>query len=103
MGSPINRGPKYYQIHSILSVYTVIIDLAYEFKMPKRKQYTVQEKLHLVDRVRKGESAAKVCRESGVAEGTLRGWLKEEVKLREYLHSVDTDDGLSRKRQRTGT
>ena len=50
--------------------------------MPKRKAYTVREKLDLVIRIRKGESQCKVSREM------LRGWLKDEVKLREFLINV---------------
>ena len=38
----------------------------------KRKQFTINDKLHLVDRVRKGESQAKVSRDGGVSESTLR-------------------------------
>ncbi|KAI0229034.1 hypothetical protein LSAT2_020535 [Lamellibrachia satsuma] len=51
------------------------------FAMPKRKAYTVREKLDLVIRIRKGESQCKVSREMRVPESTLRGWLKDEVKL----------------------
>ena len=56
--------------------------------MPKRKAYTVREKLDLVIRIRKGESQCKVSREMHVPESTLRGWLKDEVKLQEFLINV---------------
>lgn len=42
-----------------------------------------------------------VCRESGIPEGTLRGWLKDESKLRDFVDSVDSVDGLCRKKART--
>ena len=48
----------------------------------------VREKLDLVVRIRKGESQCKVSREMHVPESTLRGWLKDEVKLREFLINV---------------
>ena len=41
----------------------------------------VREKLDLVIRIRKGESQCKVSQEMRVPESTLRGWLKDEVKL----------------------
>jgi len=62
--------------------------------MPKRKSYSVKEKLEVISRVRNGETQAKVSRETGVPGGTLRGWLKDEHKLKTYLEEVDTEDGL---------
>jgi transposase-like protein len=69
--------------------------------MPKRKAYSVSDKLSIVTRIRNGESRSKVCRELGLAESTLRGWLKEEAKLREFADSIDDTKGLTRKRART--
>ena len=66
----------------------------------KRKAYSVEEKLAAVNRVRSGESQAKVSRDLSVAESTLRGWLKDEPKLREFVHTVDETGGLARKRAR---
>ena len=58
----------------------IIIVISYERSntaiMPKRKCYTVREKLNLIDRVRNGEGQTKVAREMCVAESGLRGWLK---------------------------
>ena len=68
--------------------------------MPKRKAYAVRGKLDLVIRIRKGESQCKVSREMCVPESTLRGWLKDEMKLREFIHTVEEDDGLRRKKTR---
>ena len=67
--------------------------------MPKRKLYTVEQKLEAVARVRRGESQAKISRVNGVPESTLRGWLKDEEKLREFSISLDGSEGL----KRTGT
>ena len=51
----------------------------------KRKVYSVEDKLSAISRVRGGESQAKVSRDLGVAESTLRGWLKDENKLRKFV------------------
>ena len=69
--------------------------------MPKRKAYTVREKLAVITRIRNGESQVKVSKDTGVAESTLRGWLKSEVQLRDFVDSVDGDGGLARKKART--
>lgn len=68
---------------------------------PKRKQHSVHDKLALITRVRNGEGQTKVAKETGVAESTLRGWLKDEVKLREFVTTLEGNSGLSRKRART--
>ena len=69
--------------------------------MPKRKAYTVREKLELITCIRNGESQAKVARETSIAESTLRGWLKWEGALRQYADGLQDEDGLKRKKQRT--
>ncbi|XP_007892178.2 tigger transposable element derived 5-like [Callorhinchus milii] len=68
--------------------------------MSKRKSYTVQEKLKIVNRIRSGESQVKVSRDSGIPQSTLRGWLKDEFKLRTFTMTVSEAVGLSRKRTR---
>ncbi|KAF0985625.1 hypothetical protein HZS_6063, partial [Henneguya salminicola] len=67
----------------------------------KRKAYSVTEKLDAVSRVKNGECQAKVSRDLGMSDSTLRGWINEELKLREYVHNFDQSCGLSRKRART--
>jgi len=66
----------------------------------KRKAWTVSDTLAAVARVRAGESQAKLSRELSVAESTLRGWLKEEEKLKEFVDNLDESSGLARKRAR---
>lgn len=66
----------------------------------KRKAYSITEKLGVVDRIRSGETQVKVSRELGIADSTLRGWLKDEEKLREACSAMD-DCGQKRKRART--
>ena len=68
--------------------------------MPKRKAYSVCEKLRLVTRIRNGETQCKVSREMCIPESTLRGWIKDEVKLRKFAHTVQEDDGLQQKKIR---
>ena len=66
----------------------------------KRKAWDVKDKLAAIDRVNQGESQAKVARDLQVAESTLRGWLKDATKLRDFVHAVDESSGLSRKKMR---
>ena len=54
----------------------------------------------MVERVRNGESQAKVCRETGIPESTLRGWIKQEDQLRTFVAELDGEQGLARKRAR---
>ena len=68
--------------------------------MPKRKSYTVRVKLELVTRMRNGEAQCKISREMGIPESTLRGWLKDEVKLIGFVHTLQDDDSLRRKKTR---
>ena len=70
-------------------------------KMPKRKAYSVEQKLEAIARVRKGESQAVVSRDNGVPESTLRGWLKDEEKLKDFVHTLDESDGMKRKKAKT--
>ena len=69
--------------------------------MPKRKLFTVHEKLQILDRIRNGETRTRICKEFGLAESTLRGWIKEEDKLRSFADTVDGPDALKRKRAKT--
>lgn len=46
------------------------------------RQLSVREKISAVQRVHDGESKASVARMIGVPESTLRGWCKNEMKLR---------------------
>jgi len=62
----------------------------------KRKAWTVSNKVNAVKRVNNGESQAKVLRDIGVSKSTLRGWLKDKEKLREFLHTENESDGLNR-------
>jgi len=69
----------------------------------KRKctSHSVAFKLETISRIRNGkESQTKVARELGIPESTIRGWLKNEDKLRSYVDEVDHEVGMSRKRAR---
>ena len=57
--------------------------------MPKRKAYSVQDKIAIIQRIRNGETRTKVIKETGVPESTLRGWLKDEDKLKDFCDAVD--------------
>jgi len=49
----------------------------------KQKVWTVSDKVNTAEHVDKGESQAKVSRDLGISESTLRGWLKNKEKLPE--------------------
>ena len=66
----------------------------------KRKAYSINDKIQIVDRLRSGESQASVSRELGISDSTLRGWLKADSKLRASLGDMNAG-GSMRKRQRT--
>lgn len=68
----------------------------------KRKAYTVGEKLKIIDRVKSGETKANLSRVYGVPEGTIRGWMKEEDKLRNFVNTVESEIGLQRKKNKLG-
>ncbi|XP_045165692.2 dentin sialophosphoprotein-like isoform X2 [Mercenaria mercenaria] len=51
----------------------------------KRENYTIYEKLKTIARVHSGESRSNVCRDLDLAESTLRGWLKDESRLKEEI------------------
>uniref|UniRef100_A0A8C4KST6 Tigger transposable element derived 5 n=1 Tax=Dromaius novaehollandiae TaxID=8790 RepID=A0A8C4KST6_DRONO len=51
-------------------------------------------------KMEKGERQASVCRAFGVPGGTLRGWLKDEAKLRWFLEQLGGEVGTQRKKMR---
>ncbi|KAM3929417.1 tigger transposable element-derived protein 5 [Leptodactylus fuscus] len=69
-------------------------------KMALRKAYSIKDKLEAIERVKKGERQASVSRDFGVPGGTLRGWLKDEQKLRWFLDQLGGDVGTQRKKMR---
>ncbi|KAM3960551.1 protein distal antenna [Aphomia sociella] len=67
--------------------------MATKGKRPMRA-LTPSDKIEAIQRVNDGESKASVARDIGVPESTLRGWCKNEDKLRymtSRLSSSDTD------------
>lgn len=67
---------------------------------PKRVGISVKSKLDAIEKVKKGATQISVANELGVGASTVRGWLKEEPKLRKFVENIDQDEGLSRKRAR---
>ncbi|XP_060805213.1 protein distal antenna-like [Amyelois transitella] len=81
--------------------------MATKCKRPRRA-LTPEDKMKAIQRVNEGESKASVARDISVPESTLRGWCKNQDKLRfktSQLSSPETDrsnDGEPpRKRART--
>uniref|UniRef100_A0A663LRZ5 Tigger transposable element derived 5 n=1 Tax=Athene cunicularia TaxID=194338 RepID=A0A663LRZ5_ATHCN len=69
-------------------------------RMALRRAYSIKDKLQAIERVKKGERQASVCRAFGVPGGTLRGWLKDEAKLRWFLEQLGGEVGTQRKKMR---
>lgn len=63
----------------------------------KRKAYSIKEKLNTVERVKAGEPRSKILRDMGIPDSTLRGWMKDEDKLRTFAYNVD----IKKKKART--
>ncbi|KII61190.1 Tigger transposable element derived 5 [Thelohanellus kitauei] len=68
--------------------------------MLKRKSYSVKDKLEINDRIKNGESKAKISRETCIAESTLRGWMKQEEILRGCVGSVVEGEALKKMKVR---
>jgi transposase-like protein len=66
----------------------------------KRKSYTIKEKLTVIERVKSGVLKAQIERELGIPEGTIRGWIAEEGRLRSFLDKLDKTPGLEMKKSR---
>ena len=68
--------------------------------MGKRKQFTVKDKLDAISQLNKGASRATICHDLGLAESTLRGWIKDEANLRKFVSECEETEGLNRKKAR---
>ena len=53
-----------------------------------------------MSRVKNGEKQCGVCRNLGINEGTLRGWIRSEGSIKESTLRLDESEGLARKRMR---
>ena len=52
----------------------------------------------MIDSIKHGESQASVPCDSGMAKSAIHGWLKEENKLCNFLHKLDSTDQMKRKK-----
>ena len=59
--------------------------------------FTVKEKIEALDRIKSGVKRSHVANELGVHESTVRGWKKEEAKLREMVLDMHESEGMMRK------
>ena len=66
----------------------------------KRKVYLLESILEAIARVLEGQSQSKISRKLEVPELTIRGWLKDENNISDYVHDVDNSEKLQRKRPR---
>ncbi|XP_001604398.2 jerky protein homolog-like [Nasonia vitripennis] len=60
------------------------------------KNFSLQEKVKVLDDVKLGRSKAEVRKEYGIGESTLRRWVHDEQKIRDALH----EENASRKKLR---
>ena len=51
--------------------------------------------------IKRGESQANVSRDNGVPGSTIRGWLRKEWKLRDFVDTVNSTDRMKGKKART--
>jgi hypothetical protein len=68
------------QLFLLLPSYSYILD----FKVimsTKRKMHTINEKLGIIDKLKRDDSKASLLREFGVPEGAIRALMEEEDKL----------------------
>lgn len=63
-------------------------------KRPLR-HLTAGDKINAIQRIHDGESKASVARDIGVPESTLRGWCKNEEKLRSMAQSQPMDTKMA--------
>ena len=71
-----------------------------EKQVLKRKKFDISFKLDTISRVKNGEKQCDVCRDLGINEATLRGWLRSESAIKETMLQLDESEGLARKRLR---
>ncbi|CAM4549744.1 unnamed protein product [Lepidochelys olivacea] len=64
----------------------------------KRKAYSVQEKLEAIEQLKNCKTQAKISRDIGINEFIFCGWLKNTDELGTYIHNLDEEHGLQRKR-----
>ncbi|CAM2113932.1 unnamed protein product [Caretta caretta] len=64
----------------------------------KCKSFSAQEKLYAMDQVKKGKQETQLARDLGISESTLRGWKKEEEKLRSLPCILEEETGLQSKK-----
>lgn len=71
-----------------------------EKKVHKRKKFDISFKLDAITRVKNGEKQCVVCKDLGINEATLRGWIRAEASLKQATLQLDESEGLARKRLR---
>ncbi|KAG6927201.1 tigger transposable element derived 5, partial [Chelydra serpentina] len=69
-----------------------------ETPVRKRKSFSAQEKLYALDQLKKGKQQTQLARDLGINESTLRGWKKDEEKLRSLPRILENETGLQRKK-----
>ena len=63
--------------------------------MSKWNSYSITDKLAVIASFKHGESQASVSCDNGVPEWTIHGWLRDDEKLCDFVHAVDSTDSTT--------
>ena len=106
MKCPAISGPQNDPLHSVIFVRSnklfsfLEVKKMSEKKVLKRKKFDISFKLDAISRVKNGEKQCDVCRDLGINEATLPGWLRSESAIKGTTLQLDESEGLARKRLR---
>ena len=79
----------------ILSMFPCICDVD---SIPNiSRSYTLTGKLAVIASVKRGEWQANVSHGNGVPESTIRGWLRHEEKLCNFVKKADSPEWMKKK------
>ncbi|XP_021703263.1 jerky protein homolog-like [Aedes aegypti] len=70
------------------------------FKMRQRRSFSLAEKMKILDRMAKGQSATKIARDYNVNESTIRHMRKQEATIRLAANSMTSKVASGSKRNR---
>ena len=59
-----------------------------QVKMPKRKSYSVTDKLAVIASIKRAASQGDVSCDDDVPESTIRGWLRDKEKLCDFVEAI---------------
>ena len=66
--------------------------------MPKWKSCYITYEIAKMASIKCNESQANMSHANSVSEATIRGWLKDKEKFHDFVDTVNSTDGMKRKR-----